>query len=404
MQLTDFLKNLTPNPMPVADIAYEAGLLEHLDAYLLQRWPQGRVILVAELGYRDVLERRIVPQLRACGIETAYCLCVRSTESYKSQIEEALGGAREDYAGIVALGSPKILYAAGALSQSLDIGLVGVLNVIPPQGLFETLSQHADASRLEALYVDLSSLSLSPSDWREAILALELHARVLHIELIIARALGAAPSGAVQTALREAIIPPIPHDAVPNEEDLAELCEACAWLGAARLAYGRDTALATVQDYIEASSQSFYVPPLRHAQIAAQIIDAFAQMEALEIDPEYVARHVPPLDIQIRTARQILIEDEVDFAWLKRVEALDEDRVRVRHRLQSLIFGWDDMMAGLQPQLEMLHALIEANLRQDDAVDTSIKTFWLHAAKFASHQTWLRLMDNLRLLEGILFE
>jgi hypothetical protein len=145
-------------------------------------------------------------------------------------------------------------------------------------------------------------------------------------------------------------------------------------------------------------------PASAQALMMATIFEAALELESLEISPEDCANHQPPKEILHRTLQQILLEDNVKFEWLKRADENYEDRHALRHTINALVLNWDDFCAKLRPISDVLQAISAQNAGQDNAeMDPTLKTLWVHAARFAPKYTFLKLFHDMGIIEPALY-
>jgi len=399
MNLTDFLAK-QPLATKCPRIGFESEILEHFDAYVVQMADNKRVVIVSDHDYRDYAERKLMPSLALHGLDASYCLVVRSVESYEDQVRNAI--SRLDAASlIVALGDEDILHAARAAAAKNNISAaLAVCSACPSRDFF--LERQDEIScKLSAIYFDLKSIAeLSPSDWRELTSAIELFSNAFLLEAHVADALAKPEARNVRLAIAE--IDDCRSADKDDPEAVAQVCEAMAWLAAARAALGNETSLDFVMRYAAACTQRMPMPVQDHAAILVRLIDAFTQVESLEIDADDCAAHQLPRDILKRTLKQTLLEDEVSFDWLKNADDAWLDRIAVRTCVHTLTSNWDDLCEQLSIRSAMIHAALEDRPASDDA--TSLADAWVHAARFAPKYSFVNIMALLRLLEGALFD
>lgn len=407
MQISDFLqKNLSRDAVTL--LAYESELLSHFDAYLRQLWPEGRLLIVTESTYRDYVEGNLLAALSAQGYEPAYCLCVKSAGvTYRAQIDESLGdGVLDNIVGIAALGSAELFASVRERASLLGVGCCALMDTLPPRDCFESCGEKRPVA--DAIFFDLDSIAKGlRGDWREAIQSLEVDIYALNADIATAHALGAPVAAGVEDALHEAVPPRIPAIGNPSEDELAELCEAYAWRAAAARLYGRSGSLQTVFEYAEAGGDFPSFPIAQHARLMDILFEAVLELESLEISPEDCANRQPPKEFLRRTLQQILLEDGVKFDWLKRAEDNFEDRVRMRLTLNTLVMNWDDYCAKLRPIADMMHAISVQNVSGDEddmeELDSALKNLWIHAARFAPVNTFLRVFNSMNAIEPALY-
>lgn len=405
MQISDFLqKHLSPKAVIL--LAYESGITAHFDAYLQQIWPQGRILIVTELFYREYAERTLLPALNAYGFEPSYCLCVKSAGStYRAQIEESLGdGTIDGIVGIAALGSSELFAATRQCACALNIACCALFDQLCPRDAFAACSETDSKPCADAIFFDLDAIRQKNRDLRDAWLNLEVGVYALKADMAAAMALGRRIHTGVSEALNEAMPPRIPDLHTPSEDDLAQLCEAYCWRAVAMRLLPHHTSLQTVLDYGHASPDMPEFPASAQALMMATIFEAALELESLEISPEDCANHQPPKEILHRTLQQILLEDNVKFEWLKRADENYEDRHALRHTINALVLNWDDFCAKLRPISDVLQAISAQNAGQDNAeMDPALKTLWLHAARFAPKYTFLKLFHDMGIIEPALY-
>ncbi|MBO4349823.1 MAG: hypothetical protein J6A01_02620 [Proteobacteria bacterium] len=403
MQISDFLqKNLSPKAVTL--LAYESGIQAHFDAYLQQIWPEGRIAIVVEQQTREYAERTLVPALNAHGFETVYCLCVKSAgTSYRAQIDESLGdGELDGVVGMAALGSNALFDAVRQRASMLDVGCCALLQELPGLDLFASCGENRPTP--DAVFFDLDEISRNlRGDLREAHQSLEVDLYALKVDIATSHALGHAMPAAFLDALQEAMPPRMPQHTNPTEDELAQLCEAFAWRAVAERLCPNANSLATVREYANAASDMPAFLPVQHAQMIALILDAALELEALEISAEDCADKQPPKEILRRTLQQILLEDGLKFDWLERADENFEDRVALRHTINALAMNWDELCAKMRPIADMMHAICAQANDDEDEPDAMLKQLWLHAARFAPRNTFLKLFNNMGIVEPALY-
>lgn len=404
MQITDFLQKHLSSKAVIL-LAYEASITSHFDAYLQQIWPQGRILVITEPFYREYTERTLLPALNAHGFEPAYCLCVKSAgTNYRAQIEESLGdGAIDGIVGIAALGSAALFAAARERASALNIACCALLDQPCPMDAFDPCDDAGDKPCADAIFFDLDAIRQKNRDLRDIMLNLEVAVYAMKADIAAAQALGFRINAGVQDALNEAIPPRIPNLHAASEDELAQLCEAYGWYAAAMRLHKKRSSLQTVLDYANASSEFPGFSAAAHALVLATIFEAALELESLEISPEDCANRQPPKEILGRTLQQILLEDGIKFDWLKRADENYEDRNALRHTMNALVMNWDEFCARLRPICDVLRAISAQNTNSDDEIDPALKTLWLHAARFGSKHTFLKLFHDMGIIEPALY-
>ena len=396
MNLTDFLKR-APNAMACERIGFEPEILEHFDACVIEAAEGRPVAVVTDLSYRDYVENVLLKSLSLHGTEASYCLCVKSVESYADQI--ANSGVVTPDGLLVCLGDEELLTASGDAGRKAKTACcMAVLDALPSRGLFSDKDAESHLI-VKSLYFDLVRIrEMSPGDWRERTAALEILSEAFRMEAHVAEALGRRSGALVHAALDE--IEPV-RATRAGEDSAMELCEGYAWLAAARAALGHDSSLDFVMNYDAACPQRMPASVYSHAAVLARLADTFVEVESLEIDPDDCAAHQLPAEIYKRSVRQMLIEDEVAPTWANEAIASLETRVAVRSRVHVLLNSWDELCSRIRVRGEMLHAAVS---EKGGRAEEELFDIWSHAARIAPPDTFIRMMETLRLLEGALFE
>ena len=409
MQITEFLQKHLASCEGVV-LAYQSGIRAHFDALLRQLWPEGGVLVISDAAYREYVEREFLPALGAHGVETAYCLCLPTPGvSMRAQIEETLGdGVIQGLKGIVSLGDGTLFAAARERAGALGLSCCGLLNAFAPRDTFDACGDDPDAKGCaDAVFFDLDAICEAlHGDVREAIVSLEVEVYALKADVAAAQAMGAPSHAGVTDALQEAVPPRIPGHAMPTEDDLAQLAEAFAWYAAALRLWHveRRTSVETVLDYASACNEFPKFSWADHARLMAQIFDAVTDIEDLEISPESCANRQPPKEILTRTLQQILLEDGVDFDWLRRANDNYVDRNALRLGIHSVSLQWDPFCARLRAIADMMRAIsAQSAPHADEELDPSLKKLWVHAARFASKHSFLKLFHDMGLVESSLY-
>ncbi|MBR4984723.1 MAG: hypothetical protein IKY83_03155 [Proteobacteria bacterium] len=404
MQISDFLqKYLSPKALPY--VAFETGIRLHFDAYLQQIWPEGRIVVVSELDYREYAEQKLLPALSAHGFEPVYCLCVRSGGvTPRSQIEEALGdGALEHVVGIISLGSCDLFSVVRGVTSTVNVGAAALLCQFPDAHVLDVCGE--DHPCADAVFCDLDEIMRGcHGDCREAIQHLEVDNYAFRADLAVLSSLNRRIPEGVMEALREAQ-PPRETGAVA-EEYLAELCDAYMWRAVAARLFGQPTSFDTVLRYA-ASGQDFEAYPASwHARLMAQVFDSVLEVEGIEISPEACAGRQPPKDILRRTLQQILLQDGQSFDYLAVADENYEDRNTLRLLLNALVLNWDGFCSHLRSVADMMHVLgggSEFSEAEDCELDASLKSLWLHASRFAPKCSFLKVLNALGMIEPALY-
>ncbi len=403
MQIADFLQKYI-SPKAITLIAYEAEITSHLDAYLQQIFPEGRILIVTEAYWREYAERTLIPSLKAHGCETEYCLCVKTAGvPYSTQIEESLAdGALSGIVGIAALGTHDLFEAVRDRAAFLDIACCALLHELPRQDVLNSCGENRPTA--DALFFDLNAIMQQlHGDGREKSLELEIDTYALSADIAVAKAMGSPIPAGVSEAIHEAVPPRLPQGKL-TEDDLAELCEAYMWRAAAARLMPSGS-FCTVMEYLNDGADFPSYSITDHAQIMASIFDAALELESLEISPEDCASRMPPKEILARTLQQILLEDGLRFEWLKKADENFQTRNDLRLSLNALTLAWDDFCAQLRPIADMMHVLSSRNTQDEEAEepDSTLKNVWIHAAKFAAKNSFLKVFNDLGIIEPALY-
>lgn len=383
-------------------IGFELEILGHFDACVIQAADGQHAVIVSDLDYRDYAERKLMSSLSLHGVDASYCLCIQGVESFEDQIRNAISGLSTSASGvIVAMGNEAIFRAARAAASKAGIKtIIAVVDDLPSRSFFIERPDELNCS-VYAVYFDLARIqNMTPGNWRELTAGIELYANAFLAEADIADALAKPEARNVRLAIGE--IEPCRGAAQNDPEAVAQLCEACAWLSAARIALGYDASLDFVMRYAAACPQNIPMPVQDHASILLRIIDALTQVESLEIDADDCAAHQLPKDILQRTLKQTLLEDEIDFSWLKAADEAWTDRMTTRALVHTILANWDDLCEQLGIRSAMLHAALEDRPAGDDA--SSLADLWVHASRFAPRTSLVHVAETLRLLDGALYE
>lgn len=406
MRIGEFLKeNVSPDWN--VELAYQSDICAHLDGLLFQLWllEGGRILVVSGDGYREFAEGGLLPSLRARGVDVEYCLCVVSAGvDFESQIGESLGDGRLfGLCGIVSLGDSGLFRAVCRRAEILGVPCCALLPEFAPHDLLDGCG--GGGAAVSGIYFDLDRIAdAHHGDYREAVSRLEFENYAIRADLAASEAMSCRYPAPVWEALSEAMPPRMKEGGLAFEEDLAQLCEAYAWRAAAvRLMHERTgLSFETVWAYGVAMRDCERFGAASHARLLALVFEAACEMEALEIAPDACAGRQPPQAILARTLRQILLEDGVNFEWLTRGDANFEDRVALRNKLHVVAMNWDEFCAHLRPIADMMHA-VAASERGGDEMDHALKMLWIHAARFAPKCGFLKLFNDMGLLESSLY-
>lgn len=404
MQISDFLqKYLSPKAVPY--VAFETGISAHLDAYLQQIWPEGRIVVVSEMEYREYAEQKLLPALTAHGYEPVYCLCVQSAGvTRRSQIEEALGdGALERVVGLISLGGSALFASVREEASLLNVAAAALLSQFPDTHALDSCGESHPCA--DAVFCDLDQIMHAcHGDCREAIQCLEVDNYALRADIAVLKALNARIPEGVMEALKEA--QPPRQASSSTSECFAELCDAYIWRAAVSRLYGEPSSFDTVLGYARTGQEFPAYPAAYHARLMAQVFDSVLEVEGLELSPEDCAAHQPPKEILRRTLQQILLQDGQSFDYLAVADENYEDRNTLRVVLNALVLNWDAFCSHLRAVADMMHVLAgSADLDEDGEteLDATLKSLWLHAARFAPKHSFLKILNALGLVEPALY-
>ena len=401
MNLNDFLSKQS-KAMKCQRIGFEFEILEHFDACVIQAALGQYAAVVSSLDYRDYAERRLMSSLSLHGVDASCCLCIQGVDSFEDQIQNAIAARATTPSGvIVSLGNEALFRAARAAAAKTGIkSIIAVVDELPSRCFFIERPDEADCA-VHAVYFDIARIQkMTPGNWRELTAGIELYANAFLAEADVADALAMPEAGNVRHAIAE--IEPCWGASQNDPDAVAQLCEACAWLSAARIALGYDASLDFVMRYAAASPQSVPMPVQDHAAILLRICDALTQVESLEIDADDCANHQLPKDILQRTLKQTLLEDEIDFSWLKAADEAWTDRMTTRALVHTILANWDTLCEQLGIRSAMLHAALEDRPASSDA--SSLAGLWIHASRFAPRTALVHIAETLRRLDGALYE
>lgn len=407
MQITDFLQRHFSSQSPIT-VAYQTDICEHFDGFLRQLCPPGVILAIVSPIYREYAERSLMPSLSAHGYETRYCLCMPEPgTTIENQIGEALSdGALNGLSGIVSLGGNEMFAAARMRGRMFQVPVVALLSSLPGRDLLDTCSDDPGVHPYaDGIFFDLDRIADAlRGDLREPLSQLELENALLRADYYTAQCLGSKIDSGVLEAVRCARSPHLPRPTQPTEDDLASLVEAYVWQSAAyRLLHEtRLSSYETLESYALSGADFPHFDAMPHVHILNDILDAVLSTESLEISPEACANRQPPKEIRVRTLQQILLEDGIKFEWLKRAEANYEDRLTMRLGIHAISLTWDTYCAYLRPVSDMLH-LVSSEENTPESVDPLLKQIWLHSANFAPKHSFLKLMNDMRLLETTLY-
>ena len=398
MQISDFIQKYLATNHPALVIS-ASELIQHIDAYLRQIWPEGKIAVISESEYREDTEHTILPALKNAGVETAYCLCVKSAGiPYRTQIEESFGN-EEHTTGILAVGSRDLFAAAREYAGLHKIRCCAMPDDFCPINAFEPYGENPC---VDALFFDLDKIADKyKGRFQDARANLEQTIAATRLDALTLKALNLPVPAAVFQAINEAHLPEIPQNSFLSEDELAELTEAYVWYALAMRLIGKKSSLQAVSEYAAESPEFQEYTVSQHIRILSQILDYALEIESLEIDPDECAAHQPPREILNRTLQQILLEDSMK---LDRLKTLDyEDRIRLKHTLYAAAENWDDFCASSRSIAEMLHIFSQTDNDDEPEIDAALKTLWIHAGHFAPIGSFLRLMNDMRQIEPALY-
>lgn len=404
MRIADFLSaNFLPQRR--ATIAFQAGITEHLEAFIRQLWPNGRVLIVAQPSYRDFCERKLIPELLALGIDAPYCLCLEQPGvTPLQQIQESLAdGVLEKLSAIFSLGDNALFSVVRAQSSIVGIPCGALIDEFPAPHTFDPIAENIPYA--SAVFCDIDAVARRVKDrTNDAICDLEIELYSLKADILALNAYNTPVDRKIFDAIQLASPDRSLAKAAPDEDVLAQIAESYAWFAiASRIFHEKqETSYETVAAYADAANDIPKFTPTQHARLLAQLFDAALEIESLEIDPDARASRQPPKDILNRTLQQTLLEDGVNFAWLKRADANFEDRIAMRNSLNSILLNWDDFCSHLHAISDIMRAIAADDHNADD-IDPTLKHLWIHAARFAPKHSYLKLFANMGIVESSLY-
>ena len=404
MRISDFLFARF-RPQTRATVVFQAGVADCLEAFVRQIWPNGRVLIVARPDYRELCERKLIPDLRAQGVDALYCLCLEQPGvTPLQQIQEALSdGVIDKLSAIFSLGDNILFRNVRRQASIVGIPCCALINDFAADDAFDSIDENIPFA--SAFFFDIDAIARRiKGRTKDAIHALELGIYSMQADIFAQNAANMQVNKRLSEAIDQAIPARSLSKAAPDEDTLAQIAESYAWFAVASRIFRETcpTSFETVAAYAAAAADMPSFPPTRHARVLARIFDAALEIESLEIDPDACAGRIPPKDICARTLRQTLLEDGVDFSWLKRAEANYQDRIAIKNELSAVSLNWDEFCSRLRSVADVLRS-IAADDPDAGEPDPALKNLWLHAARFAPKSGFLKLFGIMGIAESSLY-
>lgn len=404
MRIPDFLQQYTASSSRL-NIAYQTDILDHFDAFLRQICPNAKLLLITQPQYREYVESKLIHNLQSQGIETAYCLCNEQPGMpYAKQIEDSLSqDALNHIDALVSFGDNALFHAVRTHATRLNRPCAAILDDFADAHALEPIGNEIPFPC--GLFFDLNAIANRyKGKLSDPIHRLEIEVYSMTADLFAFNAFNDKFDNILFDILREAIPPCALLKSPCNEDTLAQICESYAWLSIAhRIIHKKSkTSLEIVYEYAKNSTENLTLSPLRCARLLAQLFDAALEIESLEIDPDACAARQPPKEILSRTLRQILLDDGVPFSWLKIADENFEDRITLKNELNSILLNWDEFSTNLRTITDVLRAIC-TDAPDDADCDPALKTLWIHAGRFAPKHSFLKLFNDLGLIEPSLY-
>lgn len=404
MRIADFLfANFLPQQR--ATIAFQAGIADHLGAFIRQIWPNGRVLIVAQPRYREYCERKLIAELRAQGVDAPYCLCLEQPGvTPLQQIQESLSdGVLEKLSAIFSLGDNILFKYVREQSSIVGIPCGALLDEFADPHAFDAIAENIPFA--SAIFFDIDAIAERlKGRTDDAICALETELYSLKADMLAINSFNKPVNKILLDAVEQSAPDRSLAKYAPDEDSLAQLAESYSWFAiSCRIFHEtQGTSFETVADYVRAAADMPTFTHTQHARLLAQVFDAALEIESLEIDPDACASRQPPKEILTRTLQQTLLEDGVNFAWLKRAEANYSDRIAMRNELNSVLLNWDEFCAHLRAIADVMRAIAADDPATDD-LDPALKNAWIHAARFAPKHSYLKLFADMGIVESSLY-
>ncbi|MFA5623527.1 MAG: hypothetical protein WC966_00525 [Bradymonadales bacterium] len=379
------------------------GIVEDLESYLYEAWPEGRVMVLSTRECAPWLRDDRVAELRNVGLVLEQKI-FEDERDYQSFVQESLGdGSTVGLSALFALGDMELFEACKEMASLLDLPCGVCLDKVPDERLFLCKDE---GLRLELLMVELSGAArMSGEELAKSLYAVEGLAYLNSVDLIIQRLSSGAGSSQAHRCLSEVL------GAVGGESDviisgtedgLIALSEAYAWLSAARRRYDIASSIDSVRLYTSASQSLSPPAVLGLIVFLSRKLSELVQIEAVQIDVDRLVQHRLPKEIHQRSVHQRLLGDGIALGKNSPISLEYEDRSALRARLGTLHSFWDELTTQLHDIAAALQALCteieDLRLNEVFAMDLGIEQICLHAADFAPKATLLVLLANLGLL------
>ncbi len=404
MRISDFLFARF-QPQTRATVVFQAGVADCLEAFIRQIWPNGRVLIAALPDYRELCERKLIPDLRAQGIDAPYCLCLEQPGvTMLQQVQEALSdGVIDKLSAIFSLGDNILFRTVRRLASIVGIPCGALINDFAAADAFDPIGESIPFAT--AFFFDIDGIARRlKGRTKDAIHDLELGIYSMQADIFAQNAANLRVGKQLSEALAQAVPARCLSKAAPDEDTLAQIAESYAWFSVASRIFRETcpTSFETVAAYAAAAADMPRFAPTHHARILARIFDAALDIESLEIDPDACAGRIPPKEICARTLQQTLLEDGVDFSWLKRADANYQDRIAIRNEVSAVSLNWDEFCSRLRSVADVLRAIAADDPGAGDP-EPALKNLWLHAARFAPKSGYLKLFGIMGIVESSLY-
>ena len=267
MRIADFLfANFLPQQR--ATIAFQAGIADHLGAFIRQIWPNGRVLIVAQPRYREYCERKLIAELRAQGVDAPYCLCLEQPGvTPLQQIQESLSdGVLEKLSAIFSLGDNILFKYVREQSSIVGIPCGALLDEFADPHAFDAIAENIPFA--SAIFFDIDAIAERlKGRTDDAICALETELYSLKADMLAINSFNKPVNKILLDAVEQSAPDRSLAKYAPDEDSLAQLAESYSWFAiSCRIFHEmQETSFETVADYVRAAAD---MPTFTHTQHA----------------------------------------------------------------------------------------------------------------------------------------
>lgn len=381
------------------------GVVEDLESYLYELWPEGRVLALATADCAGWLRDERVAELKRVGLQIELKI-FEGARDYKEFVQEALAdGSAQGVCALVSLGDFALFEACKEMALILGIPCGVCLDGLPQASLF--VAKDAGEFSLALFMVELRGVVSEQSETlAKALYCLEGVVHVSLIDEILNRACGGQGSKRAARCWTEALASVQGQEDLilsAQEDGLVALVEAYAWYSAGKTYFSQNNSIDAVLSYVAESQSLAPVSALALIVWCSQHLTQLLELDELQIDVDALVQRRLPKEIHERRSQQRMLEDGVALHRGSAIALQYEDRTSLRARLSALRATWEDVFEHLQSSAASLQGLcvqIE-DLRLNEMIlpRVALEELCLHAADFAPPSTLVALLSSMQLLD-----